>query len=72
LEDAVTGGRPGAIEWRHGNSCNGGACVEVAPLEDMIAVRDRANADGAILTFSGSSWRDFVADVKADKLGTVG
>jgi hypothetical protein len=38
----------------------------------MIAVRDSANADGVILTFSNSSWRDFVADVKTGKLGPAG
>ncbi len=77
LEDAVAGRKPGAFEWRHSSWCNGGACVEVACVEvaslgEMIAVRDSANADGVVLTFSNSSWQDFVADVKTGKLELAG
>lgn len=71
LEDAVTGGRLDAAEWRHSSSCNGGNCLEVAPMGNLIAVRDSANADGVILAFSGSRWRDFIADVKAGRFEMV-
>jgi len=66
----VTGGRS-AAEWRRSSSCNGGTCVEVASLGQLIALRNSAKPGGVILSFSRSSWRDFIADVKAGKLGTA-
>jgi hypothetical protein len=59
----VSGGQPDAQRWKHGNSCQGGACVEVAREAGRVAVRNSAKP-GSILAFSASSWRDFVARVK--------
>ena len=61
----MAGGRPDTLEWRRSISCESGACVEVASLGELIAVRDSRNPDGVILTFRHSAWRDFIADVRA-------
>lgn len=68
LEDAVAGGKPDERDWKQSSRCQGGACVEVASLGEQIAMRDSGDP-GRILTFSATNWRDFIADVKADKLG---
>jgi hypothetical protein len=72
LEVTVTGGRPGATKWQRSSTCNGGACVEVAPLGDLIAIRDSAGHEGVILTSPGRCWRRFIADLKAGKVGAAG
>jgi hypothetical protein len=71
LEVTVIGGRSGATQWRRSSSCNGGTCVEVASLGDLITVRDSADPDGVILTFPSSGWREFIASVKAGMHGSA-
>ena len=39
---------------------NGGACVEVAFVEDMIAVRDSKKPEGPVLIFTQAEWDAFV------------
>lgn len=52
--------------WRKSSySSANGACVEVAHLDQAIAVRDSKNPDQAALVFSTSEWDAFVAGVKA-------
>jgi len=71
LEVTVTGGRSGATQWWRSSTCNGGACVEVSSLGLAVAVRDSADPDGIILTFPSSSWREFIASVKAGTHGSA-
>lgn len=55
------------LQWRKARrSANNGACVEVAPLNGQIAVRDSMNPDGSWLLCSERSWRDFVQDLKVE------
>ena len=55
------------LQWRKARrSANNGACVEVAPLNGQIAVRDSMNPDGRWLLCSEHSWRDFVHDLKVE------
>lgn len=49
---------------------NGGNCVQARqPRSDIVQVRDSKNPDGAVLTFSAESWREFTATVKVGHLG---
>ncbi|MEW9548011.1 DUF397 domain-containing protein [Nonomuraea sp. NPDC050783] len=43
---------------------NGGNCVEVAELPDVIAVRDSKDPDGPKLLFTPSEWDAFLKGVK--------
>ena len=43
---------------------NGGDCVEVAGLPNIIAVRDSKNPAGPALTFSPNAWRSFTEGLK--------
>lgn len=50
--------------WRTSSRCgpNGGNCVEVNHSTGrIVGVRDTKPADSAVLLFSPSSWRSFVA-----------
>ena len=56
---------PGGSKWhRTSRSCDGGSCVEVAWLGEMIAVRDSKQPDGPIITCEPSEWRQFVKKIK--------
>jgi len=57
--------------WRKSSySANQGECVEVATRTPAtIAVRDSKNPRGPVLTLAPGTWRDFIADVKADRHG---
>jgi hypothetical protein len=52
--------------WRKSSRStnNGGACVEVAPLPGVVAVRDSKNPGGPALAFTHAAWRTFTATIK--------
>lgn len=50
--------------WRKSTkSANNGGCVEVADLDDVVAVRDSKNPTGPALTFAGAEWDTFLAAI---------
>ena len=51
-----------ALEKSSKSVANG--CVEVAPLNGLLAVRDSRNPNGPVLLYTGEEWRAFVAGVK--------
>lgn len=54
-----------AFRWRK-SSRSGGAnngCVEVAPVDDAMAVRDSKNPAGGMLRLTAAQWRAFAAAV---------
>jgi hypothetical protein len=55
-----------AVTWTKasGSSSNGG-CVEVASIDDMVAVRDSKNPEAAPLYFSRREIRFFLDAVRA-------
>jgi hypothetical protein len=45
---------------------NGGNCVQVCqPRSGTVRIRDSKNPQGACLTLSAASWREFIAAVKS-------
>jgi hypothetical protein len=55
------------LQWRKARrSAGNGACVEVAPVNGQIAIRDSKNPDGSWLQYSPRSWQAFVAAIKAN------
>jgi len=45
-------------------SGNSGNCVQVASLDDHIAVRDSKDPQGPVLMWSPSEWRGFLKGIK--------
>lgn len=57
------------VKWRKSRrSANGGPdCVELAPVDERVAVRDSKDAAGPRLTFDRRAWAAFTASVKAGR-----
>ncbi|WP_281892950.1 DUF397 domain-containing protein [Phytohabitans aurantiacus] len=53
------------VPWvKSTRSAGNGQCVEVARLEDCVALRDSKDAEGPILQFSTKSWQSFVDSLR--------
>ncbi|MFG1951544.1 DUF397 domain-containing protein [Micromonospora sp. NPDC048830] len=52
--------------WRTSSRSSGnGNCVEVAPADGRVAVRDSKDRSGPVLVFPPSAWAAFVAGLDA-------
>ena len=50
--------------WRISSLCDLNGCVEVALLDDQVAVRDAKDRAGPVLVFSATEWEAFVGGVR--------
>jgi len=56
------------LHWRKSRrSANNGACIEVAPINGRIAVRDSMNPAGGRLLYPALSWQNFTRSIKAEQ-----
>ena len=56
--------------WRKSTrSQNGGNCIEVAPLAEVIAVRDSKDPSGSVLAVDPSAWDAFTNMIRRNLLG---
>ena len=63
---------PAAIKWRKAQSSAGnGACVEVAPVNGMVAVRDSKNPYGPVLTYTPREWHAFLDGAKKGEFDSL-
>jgi hypothetical protein len=53
----------GAMWFKSSRSSGNGACVEVAFVDDGVAVRDTKNRDGGHLEFTRTEWTAFLGGV---------
>jgi Domain of unknown function (DUF397) len=55
----------GSFDWRKAaRSIGNGNCVEVAPADGQIAVRDSKDPAGPILRYSATGWQSFLHDAR--------
>jgi hypothetical protein len=53
------------LDWQKAQSSIGnGACVELAPVDGMIAIRDSKDPDGPVLRYTADEWRAFLDGAK--------
>jgi Domain of unknown function (DUF397) len=58
------------LSWRKSRrSMNNGDCVEVAPANGKILVRDSKNPAGPALAYPATVWREFVIQARPESLG---
>lgn len=51
--------------WRKARgSAQGQDCVELAPVDGVVAVRDSKDPDGPVLAFSPEVWRRFTRGLR--------
>lgn len=56
--------------WRKARrSMSNGDCVEVAPANGKIFVRDSKNPGGPMLGYPADAWRNFLSDARRGSLG---
>jgi hypothetical protein len=53
-----------AAAWRTSSLCDLNGCVEVAILDDQVAVRDAKDRAGPVLLFSGHEWEAFLGGAR--------
>jgi Domain of unknown function (DUF397) len=63
---------PPAPTWRKSSRSAANGCVEIASLENSIAIRDSKDRGGAVLLFSPVEWRDFLGGVRAGEFDLPG
>ena len=55
------------LQWRTSRrSAGNGACVEIAPVNGQIAVRDSKNPGGIWLRYPAPTWRNFIVGLKSE------
>ncbi|MFG2895335.1 DUF397 domain-containing protein [Streptomyces sp. NPDC048248] len=59
----ASAGDASTLQWfksSYSDSSNSSECVEVATAPDTIRIRDSKNPDGPQLTFTPTTWADFL------------
>jgi hypothetical protein len=51
-------------DWRTSTLCDLNGCVEVALLDDRVAVRSSTDAAGPVLLFTAGEWSAFLGGVR--------
>ncbi len=52
------------IVWRKSAASAGGACVEVAFVQDSVLLRDSKDPSGPLLSFTLAEWAAFLVGVR--------
>jgi Domain of unknown function (DUF397) len=59
---------PADLKWRKATYSTGnGACVEVASLRGILAIRDSQDKGGPIMMCGKPTWESFVAAIQASE-----
>lgn len=58
--------------WRRASFCASNECVEVAPHNGMIIVRNSREPRGLVLRYTAEEWQSFMRGVKAGEFDDLG
>jgi hypothetical protein len=58
-------------EWRKSSRCSNSNCVEVAFLDNEVAVRDSKDKRGGILRFTSIEWKSFLDRARSGEFDVV-
>lgn len=53
------------VTWVRSSRCESGNCVEVALIDNEIAVRNSTRPDGPMVTFTKAEWEAFLGGIEA-------
>jgi hypothetical protein len=57
------------VMWRTSSlSGSNGQCVQVAFLDEYVAVRDSKHIQGPVLTFRSGQWSAFISELKSGEI----
>ncbi|MGW2249862.1 DUF397 domain-containing protein [Kitasatospora sp. NPDC001660] len=60
------------VTWcKSSYSTQGGNCIEVGSLPNVVPVRDSKDPEGPALAFPAEAWSAFVAAVRSGEFGEV-
>jgi Domain of unknown function (DUF397). len=59
---------PDGVVWRRSSRCEAGACVEVARIPSLVAIRSSVLGNDLVLVLTEPEWAAFVAGIKAGEL----
>ena len=57
--------------WRKSSFSGANGCIEVAVVEDQVAVRDSKDRHGAMLVFTVDEWRMFLTGIRNGEFDTI-
>jgi Domain of unknown function (DUF397) len=57
------------IAWRKSAASGSTNCVEVAVVDGSVLIRDSANRDGVVISFSPAVWSAFLAHAHSKGFG---
>jgi hypothetical protein len=69
---SYAGGACVEVAWTHAAACASGDCVQVAPCEGGVMVRDSKDPGGPVLSFTALEWTTFRDAVKAGEFDDLG
>lgn len=58
--------------WRKSTRSTSGACVEIAPYQEMILMRDSKDPGGPVLTFGRDAFATFIEGIQAGEFDLPG
>lgn len=54
----------GDLDWFISSRCEGGQCIKVARVGEVVVIANTNDPEGYVSEFSTDEWRQFVAGVK--------
>jgi Domain of unknown function (DUF397) len=56
------------LRWHRSRHCGTGACLEYAPADDVVYVRDSKEAIGPVLVLPSAAWDRFIELARSGRI----